>query len=48
MILYHGTTTKIQRPEIIVNEVGRDFGFAFCTQESLQTLKFVKCYTVRS
>jgi len=33
MILYHGTTMEVQRPQIIVNEVGRDFGFAFYTTD---------------
>lgn len=33
MILYHGTTMEIPHPEIRVNEVGRDFGFAFYTTD---------------
>ncbi len=33
MIVYHGTTLEIQKPEIIRNEVGRDFGFAFYTTD---------------
>jgi len=33
MILYHGTIMEIPRPQIIVNEVGRDFGFAFYTTD---------------
>ena len=33
MILYHGTTVEIKKPEIITNEIGRDFGFAFYTTE---------------
>ena len=31
MILYHGTTVRIERPRIIRSEIGRDFGFAFYT-----------------
>ena len=31
MILYHGTTVEIKKPEIITSEIGRDFGFAFYT-----------------
>lgn len=33
MILYHGTTMEIKTPEIITNEMGRDFGFAFYTTD---------------
>ena len=33
MILYHGTTVEIRKPEIITNEIGREFGFAFYTTE---------------
>lgn len=33
MIVYHGTTIKISRPEIIKSEIGRDFGFAFYTTD---------------
>lgn len=33
MILYHGTTVEIKKPEIITNEIGRDFGFAFYTTD---------------
>lgn len=33
MILYHGSTVKVERPEIVVNETGRDFGFAFYTTD---------------
>ena len=33
MILYHGTTVEIKKPEIITSEIGRDFGFAFYTTE---------------
>ncbi len=33
MIVYHGTTLEIQKPEIIENEIGRDFGFAFYTTD---------------
>ena len=31
MILYHGSYTEIERPEIITQEKGRDFGFGFYT-----------------
>lgn len=33
MIVYHGTTLEIQKPEIITSEIGRDFGFAFYTTD---------------
>ena len=33
MRLYHGTTLIIQKPEIIRQEIGRDFGFAFYTTD---------------
>lgn len=33
MIVYHGTTLEIQKPEIIKSEMGRDFGFAFYTTD---------------
>ena len=33
MIVYHGTTLKIENPEIITSEYGRDFGFAFYTTD---------------
>ena len=33
MIVYHGTILKIQNPEIIKNEIGRDFGYAFYTTD---------------
>ncbi|MBR0172120.1 MAG: DUF3990 domain-containing protein, partial [Lachnospiraceae bacterium] len=33
MTVYHGTTVKIEKPEIIRNETGRDFGFAFYTTD---------------
>lgn len=33
MILYHGTTVKVDRPRIIRTEIGRDFGFAFYTTD---------------
>ena len=33
MKLYHGTTLVIQKPEIIRQEIGRDFGFAFYTTD---------------
>ena len=33
MILYHGTTVEIKKPEIITSEIGRDFGFAFYTTD---------------
>lgn len=31
MILYHGSYTKIEKPRIIIQESGRDFGFGFYT-----------------
>jgi hypothetical protein len=33
MIVYHGTTLEIQKPRIIMSEMGRDFGFAFYTTD---------------
>ena len=33
MILYHGTTLEIKSPEILTDEKGRDFGFAFYTTD---------------
>ena len=33
MIVYHGSTLEIRTPEIICNEVGRDFGYAFYTTD---------------
>lgn len=33
MILYHGTTVRIEQPRIIRSESGRDFGFAFYTTD---------------
>ena len=33
MILYHGSCVIVERPEIIKNEIGRDFGFAFYTTD---------------
>ena len=33
MILYHGTTLKIEHSRIIRMEIGRDFGFAFYTTD---------------
>lgn len=33
MIVYHGTTLEIKKPEIITSETGRDFGFAFYTTD---------------
>lgn len=33
MIVYHGTTLEIIKPEIIKGEIGRDFGFAFYTTD---------------
>ena len=33
MIVYHGTTLEIKKPEIITDEIGRDFGFGFYTTD---------------
>lgn len=33
MILYHGTTLEVKSPEILTDEKGRDFGFAFYTTD---------------
>lgn len=33
MILYHGSNVVVEKPEIIRNEIGRDFGFAFYTTD---------------
>lgn len=47
MIVYHGTTLDIKEPKILRSEIGRDFGFAFCTERSLHSLKFIDSYAVR-
>lgn len=39
MIVYHGTTLKIIKPEIIKSEIGRDFGFAFYTTDIKEQAK---------
>lgn len=31
MILYHGSVIIVENPQILKNEIGRDFGFAFYT-----------------
>ena len=33
MLVYHGTTLEVRNPQIITNEIGRDFGFAFYTTD---------------
>ena len=33
MILYHGSIQNVQNPQILRNEIGRDFGFAFYTTD---------------
>lgn len=33
MILYHGSILEVPNPEILRNEIGRDFGFAFYTTD---------------
>ena len=33
MILYHGSIPEVPNPEIVRNEIGRDFGFAFYTTD---------------
>lgn len=33
MILYHGSILEVPNPEILQNEIGRDFGFAFYTTD---------------
>ncbi|MGN1317534.1 MAG: DUF3990 domain-containing protein [Lachnospirales bacterium] len=33
MIVYHGSTVEINKPLILTNEIGRDFGFAFYTTD---------------
>lgn len=33
MIVYHGTTIEIEKPVILRNEIGRDFGFGFYTTD---------------
>lgn len=33
MIVYHGSTLEIVKPEIIKSDIGRDFGFAFYTTD---------------
>jgi hypothetical protein len=43
MILYHGGTDIVEMPRIILNEQGRDFGFAFyATDIYEQALKWAK------
>ena len=44
MILYHGSTTEVSQPRIFKSEIGRDFGFAFCTEAALRTLHFQSSY----
>lgn len=39
MILYHGTTLRIEQPRIIRSELGRDFGFAFYTTDIQEQAK---------
>lgn len=31
MILYHGSTSIVEKPKIIESDIGRDFGFGFYT-----------------
>ena len=33
MIVYHGSSDVVKKPEIRTNEIGRDFGFAFYTTD---------------
>lgn len=33
MILYHGSWEEVREPQVIVSELGRDFGFAFYTTD---------------
>ena len=33
MILYHGSTLEVVSPQIIVSDLGRDFGPAFYTTD---------------
>lgn len=33
MIVYHGSVVEVKEPQIIKNEIGRDFGFAFYTTD---------------
>ncbi|MDD3367302.1 MAG: DUF3990 domain-containing protein [Lachnospiraceae bacterium] len=33
MIVYHGSTERVENPEIRISEIGRDFGFAFYTTD---------------
>lgn len=33
MILYHGSILTVEKPQILTNEIGRDFGFAFYTTD---------------
>jgi hypothetical protein len=33
MIVYHGSIVEIREPQILKNEIGRDFGFAFYTTD---------------
>lgn len=33
MTLYHGSYIEVEKPEIIKNEIGRNFGFAFYTTD---------------
>lgn len=43
MILYHGSVVDVSEPRIIKSEIGRDFGFAFCMERSLKTLRYMEC-----
>lgn len=33
MLVYHGSTIAVEKPEIITSEIGRDFGFGFYTTD---------------
>lgn len=39
MILYHGTTLRIEQSRIVRSELGRDFGFAFYTTDIQEQAK---------
>jgi hypothetical protein len=42
MRLYRGSDVEVVQPRIITSDIGRDFGFGFCSEESLEYLEFIK------
>jgi len=49
MIVYHGSDTVVENPEIIISEIGRDFGFGFYTTDIYeQATRWAKRKTLMS